>query len=128
MQAKINKVNTFKEGIDLAKYIYDTQPVINSQVLDDIDANFSGTTATVTTYAYGSGAFTVTALATNNHDPAKVVENFVKQDIFDNITYTGFAATEAEDAVGNGYTFTVSFDMRKVEPVVEEDTSEKEAE
>ena len=60
--------------------------------------------------------------------PAKVVENFVKQDIFDNITYTGFEFKEAEENSENGYTFTVSFDMRKVEPVVDDTTAEKEAE
>lgn len=128
MQAKIDKVNSFKSGVEKAKYIFDTQPVLSSKVLDDIDANFSGTTAKVKTYAYGSGAFTVTATATNNHDPAKVVENFVKQDIFDNITYTGFSYEDDQETGAGNYAFTISFDMRKVEPEVSEDTAEKEAE
>ncbi len=121
MQQKIDKVNTFKAGVTSAKAIYDTLPVISKSVYDTIDENFTGTSADVTLYTYGEGAFTLECKATDNNDPSKVVANFFEQDVFDNITYTGFTFEEAsEEGEQPGYAFTISFDIRKVEPETDE--------
>ena len=119
MQAKIDKVSAFKSGVESAKYIYDTQPVITKEVFDTIDANFKGLDAYVTTYTYGEGAFSLSCKAEDNEAPAQVVANFKEQDIFDNVTYTGFSGGDGEGGKKE-YTFTITCDMRKVTPVAEE--------
>lgn len=119
MQAKIDKVTAYKTGVETAKYIYDTQPKLTSEVIETINENFKGTTADVTTYTYGEGAFSVSCTATDNDDPAQVVANFMEQDIFDNVTYTGYSGGDGENGQ-NEYTFTISFDMRKITPETEE--------
>lgn len=123
MQAKIDKVLAFKDGVETAKYIYDTQPVLTSEVIDTINENFEKI-ADIKTYVYGQGAFTVNCTADNNDAPAKVVANFIEQDIFDNVTYTGYSGSDTEDGKDE-FSFTISFDMRKVTPEIEEaDTAE----
>ncbi|MGN0587462.1 MAG: hypothetical protein ACI4JF_09265, partial [Oscillospiraceae bacterium] len=81
--------------------------------------NFKGTTARVTTYTYGEGAFSVSCVATDNDDPSKVVANFMEQDVFDNVTYTGYSGSDGETGQME-YTFEITFDMRKVTPETEE--------
>lgn len=118
MQEKINKVSSFKNGVESAKKIYDTQPVLTSEVIDTVNENLKGTSARILTYMYGTGAFTISCEADDNDDPAKVVANFMEQDIFDNVTYNGYSGGEDENGK-DVYTFTVTFDMRKVTPEAE---------
>lgn len=115
MQAKIDKVTAFKNGVETAKYIYDTQPKLTSEVIETINENFKGTTADVKTYTYGEGAFSILCEATDNDDPAKVVANFMEQDIFDNVTYNGYSGGEGKNSEKE-YSFSITFDMRKVVP------------
>lgn len=119
MQAKIDKVTAFKEGVETAKYIYDTQPKLTSEVIDTIDENFKGTSAKVLTYEYGEGVFSVSCEATDNDDPSQVVANFMEQDVFDNVTYTGYSGGDEENGQKK-YAFEISFDMRKVVPETDE--------
>ena len=120
-QTKLDKVNVVKAVVDTAVTNYESMPVLTTDVISDIQANFAGTTADWNTLSFGNGAMSVTATARNYDDPAKVVENFVEQDIFDNITYTGFSyKDEGEVAEGeaaeSGFEFTITFDVREIEP------------
>lgn len=123
-QSKVDRVSTFKSSVETAKYIFDTQPVFSTKVIEDIDANFEGTSGYVKTYSYGTGLFSLTCEAKDIEDPAKIVANFMEQDIFDNVTYTGFSGTEDPNGGGDVYTFTISFDMRKVIPEENEEVAE----
>ena len=114
----MDRVSTFKSSIETAKYIFDTQPVFSTKVIEDIDANFEGTSGYVKTYSYGTGLFSLSCEAKDIEDPAKIVANFMEQDIFDNVTYTGYSGGDGENGQ-NEYTFTISFDMRKITPETE---------
>ncbi|MGN0609027.1 MAG: type IV pilus biogenesis protein PilM [Oscillospiraceae bacterium] len=118
MQAKIDKVNNFKDGIQLAKDIFDTQPIFTTQVVSDIEENFKGTSAEIISYSFSEGYITLNCQADKNSDPAVVIANFVDQDIFDNVTYTGFSEADAAEGAGTVYKFTVYLCIR--EPEVEE--------
>lgn len=125
-QTKLDKVNSVKNYIDIAYDNYGSLPMLTSDVVKDIEANFNGTSADWTTITYGDGAFTVECIADRNNEPAEVIGNFFEQDIFDNVTYNGFSLEE-DDEAGDGYTFSISFDMRPVEPEPEEDGAEEAA-
>lgn len=118
-QTKLDKVNVVKNVIDTAVTNYESLPVLTTDVISDIEANFTGTSVRWTTLSFGNGAMSVTCTARDNDEPAEVVGNFFEQDIFDNITYNGFEYKEAETeegaAVQAGYEFTITFDMREAE-------------
>lgn len=122
MQAKIDKVNNFKGGIEKAKAIFDTRPVFNTQVISDIESNFKGTTAEIMSYNFEEGAIMLNCRADKSTDPSVVIANFVEQDIFDNVTYTGFAKNLSGDR--DYYEFTVTLAMRVPEPETEEKGAE----
>lgn len=119
MQAKIDKVNNFKSGIQLAKNIFDTRPVFTTQVLADIEENFKGTSAEILSYNFDSGLISLNCKADKNSDPAVVIANFMEQDIFDNVTYTGFSESNSEGQTS--YDFIVSLEIRKPEPETAEE-------
>lgn len=139
-QEKLDKVNVVKHVVDTAVTNYEALPVLTTKVLEDINANFNGTTGKIKTITYGNGAFTLDCSATDNADPAKIVGNFFEQDIFDNVTYTGFTSESGVENEGNSpyvitptgndgaFKFNISFDMRPVAPEEpEEDTAADEA-
>lgn len=124
MQGKIDKVNNFKTGIQNAKAIFDTQAIFTTEVLADIESNFDGTSAEIISYSFNEGAITLRCKATKNSDPSVVIANFVEQDIFDNVTYTGFTNAQSADG-SDAYEFTVSFAVRTPEPEAADETAEE---
>ncbi len=123
-QSKLDKVTLVKEYIDTASTNYASLPVFNTEVIGNIEENFDGTSAEWTQISYGGGKFTVNCQADNNDEPSQVVANFFEQDIFDNVTYNGFALAEGEEGTPDKYTFTLSFETREVELESEEADSE----
>jgi type IV pilus assembly protein PilM len=122
-QAKIDKVENFRSGVVKAKEIFDTRPVFTTEVKKEIEDNFSGTKAEILTYSFESGAISLSCKATDSNAPSQVVENFIKQDIFENVTYTGFEGTAVEGSTSSEYTFSISMSMKV--PETEEDTADE---
>ncbi|MDE7289775.1 MAG: pilus assembly protein PilM [Oscillospiraceae bacterium] len=118
-QTKLDKVNIVKKAVSTAALNYESLPVFTTQVISDIEDNFKGTSVDWTTLSYGNGAVSITCHAKENDEPAEVVGNFVEQDIFDNITYTGFTYQEEEAGEGIaseiGYEFNIDFDIRETD-------------
>ncbi|MDE5741422.1 MAG: pilus assembly protein PilM [Oscillospiraceae bacterium] len=130
-QTKLDKVNVVKGVVDTAVTNYESLPVLTTDVIRDIEANFSGTSVRWTELSFGNGAMSITCTARNNDEPAKVVGNFFEQDIFDNITYNGFASESGneEEIATESLKFTITFDIREIEVHEEnENTAEETAE
>ncbi|MCH5348569.1 MAG: hypothetical protein J1E40_04535, partial [Oscillospiraceae bacterium] len=126
-EAKLTRVNNVKYFIDTAVTNYESLPVLTRQTFDDVEANFRGTSAVLRSISYSNGAITIQVHCDRSDEPAKVVGNFIEQDIFDNVTYTGFNQTSTElNAIV--YQFDVTFVVREIEPEenepAEEDTAE----
>lgn len=126
-QTKLDKVNSVKAYIDVAYDNYGSLPKLTSDVIKDMEANFSGTSVDWTTINYGDGYFNVECIADRVNEPAEVVANFFEQDIFDNVTYNGFSEKESDTENVSGYEFTISFEMRPIEPEPEEDGADEVA-
>ena len=133
-QSKLDRVNSIKQVIDTAVTNYESLPMLTSDMIKDIDANFPRQ-ASWTSISYGNGSISLECTADSNDIPAQVVGNFFEQDIFDNITYTGYEYVEPDPNAGvdEGYSFNISFVVREVEPepepepeaeVVEEQTAD----
>ncbi len=147
MQEKISKVDGYKKDLVLAEEIFDTLPVFTTEVMDKVYEIFEGTTAEITTITYGEGFFSLSCQASDNYAPSEIAEKFVKQDVFDNITYTGFTHNtkevplsspitktnadgtleEVETETVDVYNFEITFNMRKVIPEVSEEVTDENA-
>ena len=123
-QSKLDRVNSVKNAIDVACTNFESRPVFTTQVIDDIEANFTGTSVKWKTLKFGDGAMEVICTATKNDDPAIVIGNFFEQDIFDNVTYTGYTYGESETG-GEQYEFNIKFDIREVEEETEEASADE---
>ena len=123
MQEKVNKVTSFRDGVQNAINLYEAHPVLDTQVVSDIRANYEGTSAEILSMNISNGFINVIASVDDNTEPAAIAAKFVEQDIFDNITYTGvnFAGDEAVDV----YEFQLTAQMREIP---EEETAEETAE
>ncbi|MBR4096423.1 MAG: pilus assembly protein PilM [Oscillospiraceae bacterium] len=124
-QSKLDRVNSIKAVVDAAYNNYNSLPVFNTEVIENVIANFEGTATTWSSMSFGNGSMSLTAKTPNHNDPSKVVENFFTQDIFDNITYTGFSETGDKDE--KEFEFTVAFEIREVEEETEEAAEETAA-
>ncbi len=121
-QAKLDRVNKIKEVVDVAYDNYNSLPKFTTEVIENIEANFSGTSVAWKSIGFGDGAMTITCLAKKTDEPSIVIENFVNQEIFENVTYTGYKrVTEQENVF---YEFTVEFDIAEVELETEEAADE----
>ncbi len=128
-QSKLDSVNAVKEIFDTAKTNYESMAKLNSQVIDDMAANFSGERAQIISIAFGNGHITLQCSAENKDAPSAVIANFVEQDIFDNVTYTGFTQASGEgEGSAETYEFSIDLDIREVPEAEEEAPAEEQAE
>ena len=125
-QGKLDRVNGIKDVFNTAKTNYESMPKLTTDVINDIDENFRGTRAQVKTIAFSNGSYNLSCISDTVDAPSEVVANFVEQDIFDNVTYTGFSSAGEEGS--SSYEFTVTFVAREVpEPEPEEAPAEEQA-
>lgn len=123
-QAKLDKVNSFRGSLEEAKGYFDSLPVFTTEVKTTLEENFKGTDAKILSYTFANGEITLQCRADDNQTPAKVVTNFVEQDAFSNITYTGYSSSSDKDSVKEVYDFTIFVQIKEVVP--EETTEEAE--
>ena len=130
-ETKLTNVNSIKSVMDTATTNYQSMPKLTTDVIDTIEDNLQGTSVFWKELGYADGHFELTFVAENEEEPDEVIANFFEQDVFDNITYTGFEENETTSGYvlanqeTNGYVFTVMFDMREAE--IEEDAAAEEA-
>ena len=123
-QAKLDKVNSFRESVEEAKGYFDSLPVFSTEVRTTLEENFKGTDAEILSYDFANGEITLQCRSDDNQTPAKVVANFVEQDAFSNITYTGYSSSAIKDSAKDVYDFTIFAQIKEVVP--EETTEEAE--
>ena len=118
-EAKLAKLNTIKDVVFTAADNYESRPVLTTAMINDINANFTGTTAKWLTMSFSNGNITLTCSGDKVGDPSAVAGKFVEQDIFKNVTYTGFA-NEGGEGEPDSFAFTISFAVKPAEPEAEE--------
>ena len=120
IQAKSDRVNLIKDVVNKAFTNFNSMPKFTSEVIENIEANFEGTSVAWTNLSFGDGMIKLTCKADKTDEPANVVENFFNQDIFKNVTYNGFEAEENQQSSDLKYTFNIEFEMPEVEAETEE--------
>lgn len=122
MQAKLNKVNAFKAGIEKSLTIFDSQPVIDTVLLEKLEENLEGTSAEYLNVSIDEGEIKISFKCSEIRDPSQVTANFIEQDYFKNVTYTGFSAADS-DSGAEEYNFSIICEYPEVKP--EEETAEE---
>lgn len=125
-QLKLDKVNQFRSSLEQAKSYFDSLPVFSTDVKSTIEENFKGTDAEILSYTFSDGLIRLSCRADDNQTPSKVVGNFVDQDAFANITYTGYSNTLQRDSTKEVFDFDITISIKEVEPEAEVTTEEAE--
>lgn len=125
-QLKLDKVNQFRSSLEQAKSYFDSLPVFSTDVKSTIEENFKGTDAEILSYTFSDGLIRLSCRADDNRTPSKVVGNFVDQDAFANITYTGYSNTLQRDSTKEVFDFEITISIKEVEPEAEVTTEEAE--
>jgi len=126
-EAKRDSLNRYGDDLKLADEYYTSWPHFTTEVWENIQENLRAHRAEWMQISYSGGRTHVTAVATRYLDPAMVAATFIEQDIFDNVTYTGFDQSGEQVVVGD-FQFTISFDIREIEEIQEEPEPEIEPE
>lgn len=123
-QLKLDNVTAFRDSITEAKRYFDSLPIISTEVRNTMEENFKGTDAKIDSYTFERGTINLVCSADKNETPSKVVANFVEQDMFDNITYTGYRSTEDSETGKESFAFNIKLSVKEVEqePEAEETT------
>ncbi|MBP1550295.1 MAG: pilus assembly protein PilM [Oscillospiraceae bacterium] len=124
-QTKLDRINAVKSVVDTAYTNFNSLPKLTTEVIATIEENFEGTGAEWRTLSFGNGSMSLSAVARTHDEPSQVVENFFTQDIFKNVSYTGFSMNDEDGAIT--YNFSLSFDMPEVEEETEEAAEETAA-
>ncbi len=120
IQDKSDKVTAIQAVVDKAFTNFNSKPKFTSKVIEDIEANFQGTSVEWTSMSFGDGYMELTCKADKTDEPGTVIENFFNQEIFKNVTYTGYQMEEDNSTGSKKYTFQIKFDMAEVEAETEE--------
>ncbi len=121
-QLKLDKVNLFRTSLEQAKGYFDSLPVFSTDVKSTIEENFKGTDAKILSYTFSEGVIHLSCRADNNQTPSKVVGNFVDQDAFSNITYTGYSNSELKESAKEVFDFDITISIKEVVPEAEKTT------
>ena len=105
---KLSNISLYSDNIQIAKYLFDFQPVMITEALDklqDVMPNGMSVSGELVYSGYSvSGTFT----CSDESQPAEFVRLLNEQGYFENIIYTGFAGTEDEDGGDVTYKFSLS--------------------
>lgn len=121
-QNKLDRVNSIKTVTETAFNNFNSKPKLTTELIETIEANFAGTSARWTVLSFGDGAISLECVADDHNEPSQVVANFFEQDIFKNVTYTGFS-DDSQDGEEKFYSFDITFDA----PEIEEETDAEAA-
>jgi type IV pilus assembly protein PilM len=122
-QGRSDKVTSYEDQILIASDNYITKPKLSWDVFQNIIDNEYGSDteldATVTSLGYADGFWTVTCHAEDTYGPSRFIANMYEQDIFREITYSGYALEEEQLQGLEGeelpsevsYTFDITFRM-----------------
>jgi len=128
-QGQIDKVALYKNDLDLAIKNFETKTPAEAELINRIFETVESQDCFVGEMRFGSGVINLTCFASENLAPDNAAQALYELDEFDNIVYTGFTGEENDDEAmfdiaADGeilYRFEIQFNLRPIEPEVEEE-------
>ena len=105
--AKLNEISLYSNNIEIAKDLFDFQPVIITEVLDKLEEVMPDGMQIQGYVSYSGYNISVTFTCDDDSKPSEYVRLLNEQGYFDNITYTGYTGVAGEGDKMN-YTFSLS--------------------
>ncbi len=106
-QGKIDKVNLYYTDLNYVYSVFETKPIINSDIYEKLKTCITGTRVTIDELKFNDGYIEVKGLTPAMNDASDYVQNVYDLDYFKNIVYTYYKLDEET----NKWEFTVTMQM-----------------
>lgn len=111
---KLNNISLYSDNIQVAKYLFDFQPMLITDVLDKLEEVMPDGMSVSGSVSFNG--YNITAQFTCNDDslPSEYVKRLNEQGYFENITYVGYTGanrSETQTNNNNNMTYNFSLDM-----------------
>ncbi len=114
VDAKIASLNEYGNELKIADRNYKSKQKFTTAVFNDIESVLKANGSEIASYVFDNGSIKLSCTTKDSINCLNVANAFIEQDIFDNVTYTGFGcSTGAAEDVEKVYIFDISFDMRE---------------
>ena len=104
---KLSEIALYGDNIEMAKYLFDFQPVINTSVMDKLAEVMPEGMHIEGNLAYSGYNISATFVCDDDSKPAEFVRSLNEQGYFENISYSGYSG----EGSGNNKTYTFSLSM-----------------
>ncbi|MDR0975131.1 MAG: pilus assembly protein PilM [Ruminococcus sp.] len=119
-QARKDKITVYGTQILTASDNFITKPKLLWENIENIRANETGPDgredAVISSLAYNNGSWLISCKSEDSYGPSRFIQNMYEQDIFREITYSGYSKVDPEESADpeaaageTTYNFSVSF-------------------
>lgn len=88
--AQLEKINLYSNNVVIAKYLFDFQPTIKTEILDKLEEPMPDGMKIVNSVAISGYAVSVSYTCEDDSQPVEYVRALIKQGYFENISYHGY--------------------------------------
>lgn len=95
--AKLEKINLYSNNIVIAKYLFDFQPTIKTEILDKLEEPMPDGMKISSSVAISGYSLSVTFTCEEDSQPSEYVRALLEQGYFENISYHGYEGKVIDD-------------------------------
>lgn len=104
---KLYDISLYSDNIEIAKYLFDFQPVMTTDVLDKLQEVMPEGMHIQGGVNYSGYNISLTLVCDDDNKPSEYVRNLIEQGYFENISYGGYSGS----GEGSNKTYTFSLSM-----------------
>ncbi|MEG0615241.1 MAG: pilus assembly protein PilM [Oscillospiraceae bacterium] len=101
-ETMLAKIDVYKSLIGVAKSGFDSKPILNTSLVNDLVACMPSTDVKFTEISYTNGMLEVSMSAAKKEEPALFVQKLTELEKYENITYVGYSSSTEEGAATGG--------------------------
>lgn len=107
--ARLDKINLYSNNIQMAKYLFDFQPTIMTEILDKLEEPLTEGMSITGSVSISGYNVSVSYRCTKDSQPSEYVRALMEQGYFENISYHGYSGSQVGDNPEDmEYTFSLS--------------------
>lgn len=104
--ARLDKINMYSNNVQMAKYLFDFQPTIVTEILEKLEEPLTDGMSITGSVSISGYNVSVTYECEKDSQPSEYVRALMEQGYFEHITYHGYSGQGTEDDMK--YSFTLS--------------------
>lgn len=106
---RLNNINLYSDNVQMAKYLFDFQPTIITEILDKLEEPLSDGMSITGSVSISGYSVSVSYKCNKDSQPSEYVRALMKQGYFENISYHGYNGQQVGNNKDNiEYTFSLS--------------------